>query len=212
MRFDYEDSPERRRLSHQWECSQKPVDSHKLRKFDALTIETFGARIEKLIREKYLQICEMVDDEKVDIASTVINEDDPLEDDVVRSLRTSPIHSENKDRTSIDDFEIIKLISLFVKEAGGSYEEGKHLSAKSFIVNQEDHDEWVDELETYEDEVLNIKGLMAHVIDSPDGICNADGSYAAKTSLSLTLMHTPIDMLYYDHEIRRRITVPPVFF
>nr|KAJ0202917.1 hypothetical protein LSAT_V11C500242330 [Lactuca sativa] len=81
------------------------------RKFDALTVETFGARIEKLIQEKYLQICEMVDDEKVDIASTVIDEDAPLEDDVVRSLRTSPIHSGNKDRTSIDDFEIIKPIS-----------------------------------------------------------------------------------------------------
>lgn len=53
----------------------------------------------------------MVDDEKVDIASTVIDEDAPLEDDVVRSLRTSPIHSGNKDRTSIDDFEIIKPIS-----------------------------------------------------------------------------------------------------
>ncbi|CAI9265427.1 unnamed protein product [Lactuca saligna] len=63
------------------------------------------------MREKYLQICEMVDDEKVDIASTVIDEDAPLEDDVVRSLRTSPIHSGNKDCTSVDDFEIIKPIS-----------------------------------------------------------------------------------------------------
>ncbi|XVE63929.1 hypothetical protein DITRI_Ditri07aG0060400 [Diplodiscus trichospermus] len=80
------------------------------RKFDALTVETFGARIEKLIREKYLQLCELVEDEKVDITNTVIDEDAPLEDDVVRSLRTSPIHS-SKDRTSIDDFEIIKPIS-----------------------------------------------------------------------------------------------------
>ncbi|CAI0380492.1 unnamed protein product [Linum tenue] len=80
------------------------------RKFNALTVETFGARIEKLIREKYLQLCELVEDEKVDLGSTVIDEDAPLEDDVVRSLRTSPIHS-SKDRTSIDDFEIIKPIS-----------------------------------------------------------------------------------------------------
>ncbi|CAK7349551.1 unnamed protein product [Dovyalis caffra] len=80
------------------------------RKSDALTVETFGTRIEKLIREKYLQLCELVDDEKVDITGTVIDEDTPLEDDVVRSLRTSPIHS-SKDRTSIDDFEIIKPIS-----------------------------------------------------------------------------------------------------
>ncbi|KAI7984829.1 putative serine/threonine protein kinase IREH1 [Camellia lanceoleosa] len=48
--------------------------------------------------EKYLQLCELVGDEKVDITSTVIDEDAPLEDDVV-------------DRTSIDDFEIIKPIS-----------------------------------------------------------------------------------------------------
>ncbi|OVA11207.1 Protein kinase domain [Macleaya cordata] len=80
------------------------------RKLDAYTVETFGTRIEKLIREKYLQLCELVDDEKVDITSTIIDEDGPLEDDVVRSLRTSPIHS-SKDRTSIDDFEIIKPIS-----------------------------------------------------------------------------------------------------
>ncbi|PKI76728.1 hypothetical protein CRG98_002896, partial [Punica granatum] len=80
------------------------------RKFNALTVETFGARIEKLIREKYLQLCEMVEDEKVDISSTVIDEDAPLEDDVVRSLRTSPVHP-SKDRTTIDDFEIIKPIS-----------------------------------------------------------------------------------------------------
>ncbi|KAI4352098.1 hypothetical protein L6164_006384 [Bauhinia variegata] len=80
------------------------------RKFDALTVETFGTRLEKLIREKYLQLCEMVEEEKIDITSTVIEEDAPLEDDVVRSLRTSPTHS-SKDRTSIDDFEIIKPIS-----------------------------------------------------------------------------------------------------
>lgn len=80
------------------------------RKFESLTVDTFGARIEKLIREKYLQLCELVDDDKVDITSTVIDEDAPLEDDVVRSLRSSPVHS-NRDRTSIDDFEIIKPIS-----------------------------------------------------------------------------------------------------
>ncbi|XP_077241096.1 putative serine/threonine protein kinase IREH1 [Tasmannia lanceolata] len=82
------------------------------RKSDALTVVTFGARIEKLLREKYVQLCDLFDDEKVDITSTVINEDGPLEDDVIRSLRTSPIHSTStKDRTSIDDFEIIKPIS-----------------------------------------------------------------------------------------------------
>ncbi|XP_019431657.1 PREDICTED: probable serine/threonine protein kinase IREH1 isoform X1 [Lupinus angustifolius] len=80
------------------------------RKYDALTVETFATRIEKLIREKYLQLTEMVDVERIDITSTVIDEDAPLDDDVIRSLRTSPVHS-SADRTSIDDFEIIKPIS-----------------------------------------------------------------------------------------------------
>lgn len=52
----------------------------------------------------------MVDVEKIDIESPVMDDDVLLEDDVVRSLRTSPIHS-SRDRTSIDDFEIIKPIS-----------------------------------------------------------------------------------------------------
>ncbi|XP_061362632.1 LOW QUALITY PROTEIN: probable serine/threonine protein kinase IREH1 [Gastrolobium bilobum] len=80
------------------------------RKFDALTVETFGTRIEKLIREKYLQLTEMVDVDKIEIGGTLIDDDVLLEDDVVRSLRTSPVHS-SRDRTSIDDFEIIKPIS-----------------------------------------------------------------------------------------------------
>ncbi|ONK65314.1 uncharacterized protein A4U43_C07F35850 [Asparagus officinalis] len=77
------------------------------RKLEALTVQTFGTRIEKLHREKYLQLCDAVDVEKVDAISTVMDE----EQDVVRSLRTSPMHPINKDRTSIDDFEIIKPIS-----------------------------------------------------------------------------------------------------
>jgi serine/threonine protein kinase len=46
-----------------------------------------------------------MDDEK----GTIIDEDAPLEDDVVRSLRTSPVHL--RDRISIDDFEVMKSIS-----------------------------------------------------------------------------------------------------
>lgn len=57
-----------------------------------------------------MQLTEMVDVEKIDVDSPVMDDDVILEDDVVRSLRTSPIHS-SKDRTSIDDFEIIKPIS-----------------------------------------------------------------------------------------------------
>ncbi|AQK63468.1 Serine/threonine-protein kinase AtPK1/AtPK6 [Zea mays] len=76
------------------------------RKHESLTVQTFGTRIEKLHREKYLQLCDSVDMDKVDSASTIMDE----EDNVVRSLRASPVHP-IKDRTSIDDFEIIKPIS-----------------------------------------------------------------------------------------------------
>ncbi|KAF2592645.1 hypothetical protein F2Q70_00042540 [Brassica cretica] len=79
------------------------------RYYDALTVETFGTRIEKLIRAKYLQLNEILDDEKVDLSSTVIDEDVLLEDDVERSLRIRSVHL--RDRISIDDFEEIKEIS-----------------------------------------------------------------------------------------------------
>lgn len=39
------------------------------------------------------------------------DEDSSVEDDAVRSLRASPINLCSKDRTSIEDFEIIKPIS-----------------------------------------------------------------------------------------------------
>ena len=45
--------------------------------------------------------------EKVEATSTMMDE----EDDVVHSLQASPVHATTKDRTSIDDFEIIKPIS-----------------------------------------------------------------------------------------------------
>lgn len=39
------------------------------------------------------------------------DEDSPVEDDPIRSLRASPINPSCKDRTSIEDFEILKPIS-----------------------------------------------------------------------------------------------------
>ncbi|XP_039145925.1 probable serine/threonine protein kinase IREH1 isoform X1 [Dioscorea cayenensis subsp. rotundata] len=94
-------------LSYLVSCVEDLQEVISRRKHEALTVQTFGARIEKLHREKYLQLCDAVDAEKVDATSTVMDEDD----DVVRSLRTSPVHPINKERTSIDDFEIIKPIS-----------------------------------------------------------------------------------------------------
>nr|GMC58506.1 probable serine/threonine protein kinase IRE [Ipomoea batatas] len=60
------------------------------RKIDALVVETFGRRIEKLLH--------------------TADEESSAEDDTIRSVRASPINICSKDRTSIEDFEIIKPI------------------------------------------------------------------------------------------------------
>ncbi|CAL0329446.1 unnamed protein product [Lupinus luteus] len=81
------------------------------RKVDALIVETFGRRIEKLLQEKYVSFCGQIEDEKVDSSNSAADEESSVEDDTVRSLRASPINPCSKDRTSIEDFEIIKPIS-----------------------------------------------------------------------------------------------------
>ncbi|KAL7229553.1 hypothetical protein ACSBR2_008125 [Camellia fascicularis] len=80
------------------------------RKVDALVVETFGRCLEKLLQEKCVCLCEQIEDEKVESSNIIADEDSSVEDDIVRSLRTSPINP-SKDRTSIEDFEIIKPIS-----------------------------------------------------------------------------------------------------
>ncbi|EPS71542.1 hypothetical protein M569_03217, partial [Genlisea aurea] len=81
------------------------------RKVDALVVETFGRRIEKLIQEKYVLLCAQIDDGKAEFHSATADEDSSTDEDTVRSLRASPINPCQKDRTSIEDFEIIKPIS-----------------------------------------------------------------------------------------------------
>ncbi|XP_042495019.1 probable serine/threonine protein kinase IRE, partial [Macadamia integrifolia] len=80
------------------------------RKVDALIVETFGRRIEKLLQEKYVHLCGQIDDEKADSSSIMLDEYNSCDDDGVRSLRVN-INQNCKDRTSIEDFEIIKPIS-----------------------------------------------------------------------------------------------------
>lgn len=63
-----------------------------------------------IAREKYIQLYAQIADEKVHSSQTA-DEDSPVDDDTVRSLRASPINTNTKDRTSIEDFEIIKPIS-----------------------------------------------------------------------------------------------------
>lgn len=64
----------------------------------------------EICREKYVHLCGQIDDEKVD-SNGMVDEESSVEDDTGRSLRTSPINQSSKDRTSIEDFEIIKPIS-----------------------------------------------------------------------------------------------------
>ncbi|PNT62299.1 hypothetical protein BRADI_4g01280v3 [Brachypodium distachyon] len=78
------------------------------RKVDALVVETFGRRIAKLLQEKFMQLCGQIDDMSNDSLGP-IDEDGPMENSV--SSRTSQMNGKFKDRTSIEDFEIIKPIS-----------------------------------------------------------------------------------------------------
>ncbi|XP_044504871.1 probable serine/threonine protein kinase IRE [Mangifera indica] len=81
------------------------------RKVDALLVETFGRRIEKLLQEKYVYLCGQIEDEKVDSSNAMTEEESSMDEDPMRSLRASPINPCSKDRTSIEDFDIIKPIS-----------------------------------------------------------------------------------------------------
>ncbi|CAH8391712.1 unnamed protein product [Eruca vesicaria subsp. sativa] len=78
------------------------------RKADALLVETFGKRIVKLLQEKYIELCGYIDDEKVESSNNVAEQDISADEDI---MKTSPLNARAKDRTSIDDFEIIKPIS-----------------------------------------------------------------------------------------------------
>lgn len=65
----------------------------------------------QLHREKYVHLCGQIEDERAGSSNNMADEDSSVEEDVVRSLRASPINPCSKDRTSIEDFEIIKPIS-----------------------------------------------------------------------------------------------------
>ncbi|KAG9440943.1 hypothetical protein H6P81_021108 [Aristolochia fimbriata] len=76
-------------------------------KVKALVIDTFGGRIESLIREKYLQTCKLIDE------NTRKKKDgkDLMVDFTSQSSMSTPLHPVHKERTTIDDFDIIKPIS-----------------------------------------------------------------------------------------------------
>lgn len=72
----------------------------------------FTILIPEIYREKYVNLCGQIEDEKVDSSNGMADEESSsVEEENVRSLRASPINPCSKDRTSIEDFEIIKPIS-----------------------------------------------------------------------------------------------------
>ncbi|MCO5562888.1 hypothetical protein L7F22_016524 [Adiantum nelumboides] len=75
----------------------------------ALTIYTFGKRIEKLLRGKYVELCEVLNATRA--TKYAAGENTFIQESPLQILRSTPAHSPYKDRTSIDDFEIIKPIS-----------------------------------------------------------------------------------------------------
>lgn len=64
-----------------------------------------------IYREKYVSLCGQIEDEKTESSNIVADDDSFVDEDTIRSLRASPINQCSKDRTSIEDFEIIKPIS-----------------------------------------------------------------------------------------------------
>ncbi|CAN6486430.1 unnamed protein product [Victoria cruziana] len=98
-------------LEHLLSCLEELQDVVQEREVDALVVETFGRRVEKLLREKYLHLCQLVEEDRTDLLNNIVDDYCSVEEDTIRSLRTSPMNSNCKDRTSIDDFEILKPIS-----------------------------------------------------------------------------------------------------
>ncbi|XP_073004603.1 probable serine/threonine protein kinase IRE isoform X1 [Typha latifolia] len=85
------------------------------RKVDALVVETFGRRIVKLLQEKFIHLCAQIEDENKDSnkdsSCTLMDEDGSLEHTMGHNSRASSLNAKFKDRTSIEDFEILKPIS-----------------------------------------------------------------------------------------------------
>ncbi|KAL6574297.1 hypothetical protein OROHE_001201 [Orobanche hederae] len=78
-------------------------------KYSALLVDTFGGRIENLLREKYILACNQVD--KIDDTGCPESNKCLLDSASQSSTTSTPSHPAHKERTSIDDFDIIKPIS-----------------------------------------------------------------------------------------------------
>ncbi|KAG8377757.1 hypothetical protein BUALT_Bualt08G0066200 [Buddleja alternifolia] len=78
-------------------------------KYKALLVDTFGGRIESLLREKYIHACNLVD--RMDDVGHPESARSLLDSTSQSSTTSTPSHPAHKEGTSIDDFDIIKPIS-----------------------------------------------------------------------------------------------------
>ncbi|CAK9142824.1 unnamed protein product [Ilex paraguariensis] len=90
-------------------CMEDLQDVLQHSKLKALVVDTFGSRVENLLREKYVLACELLDT-KSDIRHPEISKFF-LDNGSQSSTMSTPSHPWHKERTSIEDFEIIKPIS-----------------------------------------------------------------------------------------------------
>ncbi|KAL9271600.1 putative serine/threonine protein kinase IRE4 [Drosera capensis] len=94
---------------HLVSCMQDLLEILQQKKQRALLVDTFGGKIEKLLQEKYMLLSEL--------AGPRNPEDDQIpgrsmpDEASVSSTMSTPLHPSSKERTRIDDFEIIKPIS-----------------------------------------------------------------------------------------------------
>ncbi|KAK8642446.1 hypothetical protein V6N13_011789 [Hibiscus sabdariffa] len=93
-------------------CMQDLQDILRHSKLKALVIDTFGCRIETLLREKYILACEASDVKSPMKCDEQRENSRLLSDNASQSSTVStPLNMSHKERTTIDDFEIIKPIS-----------------------------------------------------------------------------------------------------
>uniref|UniRef100_A0A1D1XKI4 non-specific serine/threonine protein kinase n=2 Tax=Anthurium amnicola TaxID=1678845 RepID=A0A1D1XKI4_9ARAE len=92
-------------------CLHNLQDVLQQNKIKALVIDTFGSRIRNLLKEKYLLAIELADRQHSDEAILTDERGGCSSDHSFQSTSSTPSHSSHKERTSIDDFEIIKPIS-----------------------------------------------------------------------------------------------------
>ncbi|KAL1100100.1 hypothetical protein V6Z11_D05G207200 [Gossypium hirsutum] len=93
-------------------CMQDLQDVLQHSELKALVIDTFGGRIETLLREKCILACEAADIKSPTSCIEQRENSRHLSDNASQSSTVStPLHMSHKERTTIDDFEIIKPIS-----------------------------------------------------------------------------------------------------